>query len=288
MAQGVLLVTCAVTFAVWATEDGEVKVKEADTAYLSLPSEEGELVLDIDKPEGEDRTDSGEKEGTEVGEGEGEKVDADEGKNKQNAVDKPVSSTAKATVWKANLRGTLDERVEELVSKTPLKEGGIVHYERLLEGEPIAFGEAYVLWRYDELAYVYWEAMKADAEKAKDGKLTSVKARLDGDTLRLEMTVEFEVTNKLLKLMMGASKQQAVAHITANIANGKLEVKDITAEGNKEYSETLMKLGSDFLFGTEDYKGYVRNLVGKVNASLGKPLETSEVYYGVIFETKTA
>ena len=288
VAQGMLLVVCATSFAYLTaqqTKGGEEEQVSAES-YAQYPTADEDLVLTIENGGDSEKESEVKEEDTKPRE-ESTKEDAEKiAEDANKAADKPASNTQTVSIYKAELKAPLEERVTDLLSKTTLIEGDVVHYERLLNGELLTFGEPYVLWRFDELAYLYWEALKAGAEKAKDGKLKSVRAKVDGDTLMMDLTVEFEVKNKLLKLMMGTEHEEATAHMEARLSQGGVTVTDMRVEGKKEYSESLMKLGSDFLFGTEDYRGYVSELVKNVTASLGVPYQASDVYYGVIFCTK--
>lgn len=286
LAQGVLLVVCATSFAWLATEEDRVKEKQEieQETYAALPTEdEGELTLNV--PTDPDALHEDE---TQNEKGNGESVESKAANASMDAEEKPVTNVKSVRIYKADIKRSLDERVAQLMAQTDMGKGDEAHYKRLLEGKALVWTEPYVLLRFDELAYLYWEAMKADAEKAKDGKLTAVRAKAEGERLTIDFTVQFEVTNKLLRLMMGSGSQEATAHIQATVKEGAVTVQDVTVSGSKEYSDSLMRLGSDYLLGTEDYKGYVRALVAKVNASLGIPYQASDVYYGVVFCTQTA
>ncbi len=190
-------------------------------------------------------------------------------------------------LYKADQRGSLAARVAQLMQNTSLSHDGAVHYDELLRSATV-WRVPYVLIRFDELAYIYFEALKAAAPKAKEARLQSVQATVDGDVLRLDMTVGFVVTNKLIKLMMGSAEQVITARVAVVPVGESVQVRSVSVEGNKKYAESTVKLGSDFLLGTEDYVGFVSDLAAKVTASLGKVRSIDEVRYGVTFACATA
>ena len=273
-AQGILLVVCATTLAWWSKTDGSevaVGAEESET-YLPFPTEDEQAVWNAE---------------TEASEGDDaiEDVAADSAPPADGA---PVEKTAPPEIYRAPLRLSVEERVADLFSKTPIRTGQTVQYDALLRGEPLAWQVPRVLVRFDELAYIYWEALKVKAPKIKEGKLVGVNANVDGATVYLELTVDFEVTNKLLSLVMGTSHERAKVKIEGTVENGGVKVGAMRVEGSKAYSDSMIKLGSDFLFGTEDYVAYIRSLVDSVDRSLGTVDAVSATMYGVVFDTTAA
>lgn len=281
MAQGVLLVTCATSLAMMSAGNWREKTQEPEedtAAFLPVPKEDAGDIVWPEKEEdtkGDDAVTEREEDGKENAQSE---VDGEEKK----ARDGETGKAETATVYKADLRLPVEERVRDLLSKTHIRTGETVNYAALLTGERLSWSVPYALIRFDELAYIYWEAMKAEAPKMKDAALTAVRAALDGENLTLELTVDIKVTNRLLKALMGSDEERAKVTLETRVADGKITVQGVTAAGSKAYKESMLKLGSDYLFGTEDYLGYVRETVANVGRSLGEVKEASSVRYGVV------
>ena len=259
-AQGVLLTVCAVSFAVlssWEREEDSVR-SAADTAETTPPMEEPlpqqlatEVIEETVVP---------------------------------SSTEAEPSQPVVIEICKADLRGSLDARIAQLARHTSMWREGSAHYEDLLEGT-VAWDVPYVLVRFDEMAALYFEALKAAAPKAQSARLNAVKATVEAERVTLEMTVGFEVTNKVLGLMLG-DKEQVVTVVAAVRRSGDgfvLDSFDVT--GNKRISDSTVRLGSDFLFGTDDYKGFVGDITARTTAALGKIYEVSDARYGVVFET---
>ena len=191
------------------------------------------------------------------------------------------------SVYQADARADLEDRVTALMRHTSLYEGGTVHYEALADA-PTVWDVPYVLMRFDELSAVYFRAMLAMTPKAKGARLEESVAKIEGETIDIRMTVAFEVTNKLVRLMLGSGTQTVRVHLSVARAGDGFCVRSMQLEGDKKYSDTAIRLGSDVLFGTEDYVGYADDLMRRVTASLGRVHSVSATRYGVVFQTATA
>ena len=259
-AQGVLLTVCAVSFAVLSSWGGEADDSAADVVeeQSAVPEEPLPQALQSEVVEVEDGT----------------PVDADP----------PTSAPATIQIYKADLRGSLDARVEQLARHTSLWRDDTVHYEDLLSGAT-TWDVPYVLVRFDELAAIYFEALKVAAPKTQEGKLLSVKAESDDEGVCLELTVGFEVTHKLLRLMLGDKQQTLTARVTVQRQADGFALRSLEVKGGKQYADATVRLASDFLFGTDDYMAFVGDVAARVTASLGSIYEVSSTRYGVVFAT---
>jgi hypothetical protein len=258
--QGVLLTACAVSFAVMS-EWGKSQEVAADLNgedYLSPPTDD--TADDV--------------------------IDVNDGEPTRINGDVTASVTRTAPLYKADVKAPLETRVGQLMQAAGVAKDGVVDFGELTRGK-VDWREPYVLIRFDELAYILLETLKTDSPKVKGAALTEARAKMEGNKVTLEMDVRFEVTNKLIKFVMGSGKQNATVSISAEVADGGIKVRDVTVVGNKKYSDGMVKLGSDFLFGTEDYKGYIARFAETVSGNLGRVYRTDGERYGVIFANDT-
>lgn len=269
LAQGLLLVVCAVCFALmstWQDEAQSVATTVVSPADSTETDRQGERVHM------------------------GEALQHEEIEVNAPPVDVEDSTTAvapkKEELYRAEQRLSLEERVAQLLGNTSLYHDGEINYKELLS-QKTTWRVPLVLVRFDELAAIYMAALREAAPKVKDGKLLSAKAEVQGDKVIMTLQIGFNVTNNLLKLFMGGGEQQVTVCLTAEQRGESVAVTSVEASGNKKYSDSAVKIGSDFLFGTEDYLTFVSDIAQRTTSSLGAISAVDEVRYGVIFRTAT-
>ena len=90
------------------------------------------------------------------------------------------------------------------------------------------------------------------------------------DRVRLRLSVDFVLTNKLLTLVYGSGAQHIYMDLDVGRQGDKLYLYDMQLGGDKRLNDKLISLGSDVLFGTTDYRAHVRTLLADTVAALGR------------------
>lgn len=193
---------------------------------------------------------------------------------------------AQPELLKADLKLPLAERVESLLGTTSLYYDGGVHYADLAIG-PTLWKNERVLVRFDCLAYIFFEALRATYPKISTATLAATSTSVKEGKLHMDLNVNIAITSKALALFLGGSAKTVTVHVVASRVGDAIGVDEVTVEGDKKINDSTLNLGADFLFGTSDYLGVIDDLARKVSASLGAIEEVSEVRYGIIYTTRT-
>ena len=178
---------------------------------------------------------------------------------------------------------TVAQRVDSLLVDSTAWDQGEVDYAALY-AHAVEWKAARVFFRYDELAYLFLQVMRATTGKAKTCYYTASKVLSATDAAAcIRVDIDFVLTNKLLSFLYGKGSQQLSITFDIALVGDGLTLRDLQIEGDKRLNANLISLGSDVLFGTTDYKGYVDGLMRATCTHLGRVQSMTST--GILFDT---
>ena len=191
-----------------------------------------------------------------------------------------IDAAARDTV-RHSADGTVQQRVETLFAGTDLCSSDETDYGALYDGA-VYWPNEKVLIRFDELAYIFLQVMRAKTGKAKTCYYRDATVlKLGAEQVEMRLDIDFVLTNKLLAFLYGKGSQRLSIVFAISVVDGVLALDNLCIEGDKRLNDKLISLGSDVLFGTTDYKGYVDNLLRTSSGHIGRVINLSSS--GVLF-----